>query len=169
MCLTRRWTTGSEKIRLPNHWLQHTAANDCACSAGGTWPIALCGRTVLYSTRHASILHRASARLKNQNAFRHSCRTRLLKPSANALSVGLPDASSPARRRTASPTGRDRETRTRVRCRPGYALAAHTRVRLLPAWRQRCDPRRHVLEIEGLVTSAPHLCRGKPPCDRRFA
>src|SRR5215471_20146438 len=37
----QRWTTGSEKIWLPDHWLHHVAANDRACSAGGRWPIAL--------------------------------------------------------------------------------------------------------------------------------
>ena len=33
---------------------------------------------------------RASSRLKNQEALRHSARTRPLKDSANALSVGFP-------------------------------------------------------------------------------
>jgi len=42
------------------------------------------------STRHASHLTRASSRLENQNALRHSARTRPLKDPANTLSVGLP-------------------------------------------------------------------------------
>ena len=37
-----------------------------------------------------SILHRASSRLKNQHEFQALCRTRLLKPSAKALSAGFP-------------------------------------------------------------------------------
>src|SRR5262249_6241911 len=36
--------------------LQHAAANDCACSAGGRWPIALCGRT--YSVSVVDIARR---------------------------------------------------------------------------------------------------------------
>ena len=54
------------------------------------WPLELCGRTSLYSARQASHLHRASARLKNQEAFRHSARNEPLNDSMNALSVGLP-------------------------------------------------------------------------------
>lgn len=57
---------------------------------GGLFPIALWGRTVLHSLHHSSIFERASSRVRNQWAFRHSLRSLPLKDSINALSVGLP-------------------------------------------------------------------------------
>ena len=68
----------------------HARAESLANSAGGIFPIAEWGLEVLYSVRQASILDFASFRLKNQAAFKHSCRKRLLKASMNALSVGFP-------------------------------------------------------------------------------
>ena len=41
------------------------------------WPIAVCGLTVLYASRQASIFDLASFRLRNQDAFKHSCRRAL--------------------------------------------------------------------------------------------
>lgn len=45
---------------------------------------------MLHSQRQLSIFIQASFKFKNQLAFRHSCRTRLLKLSIKALSVGFP-------------------------------------------------------------------------------
>ena len=48
----------------------------------------------MYSVRHASHFARTSARLRNQEAFRHSARNDPLNDSMKALSVGLPGLES---------------------------------------------------------------------------
>ena len=50
----------------------------------------LCGRAVLYSMRHASMVTCASASVQNHVSFRHSPRRRPLNDSANAFCTGLP-------------------------------------------------------------------------------
>jgi hypothetical protein len=57
---------------------------------GSLLPIALRGRTVLYSSRHSSILARAPSRLRNQWVLGHSVMTLPFDGSMMALSVGLP-------------------------------------------------------------------------------
>ena len=54
------------------------------------WPPVRGGGAVLNSTRDASIVARASARVQSQVAFRHSSRSRLLTDSTNAFCIGLP-------------------------------------------------------------------------------
>jgi hypothetical protein len=63
-------------------WLRHSDSIALSAPFGRLPP---CGRSSL-----SSIFSWASARLRNQWAFGHSARKRLLKASMNALSVGFP-------------------------------------------------------------------------------
>lgn len=56
---------------------------------GGLSPMVSCGRTSLWSPRQGFNFSAASAGVRNQQAFRHSARQRLLKASMIALSVTL--------------------------------------------------------------------------------
>jgi hypothetical protein len=56
---------------------------------GGIWPIPLWGLSSLKYLHQCSNLSRASSRLMNRCAFKHSACNSLLNPSIKALSVGL--------------------------------------------------------------------------------
>jgi hypothetical protein len=49
-------------------------ASGSASSQGGKYPRLLCGRSSLYSFRHAAIFRRASNKFANQLAFKRSSR-----------------------------------------------------------------------------------------------
>jgi hypothetical protein len=61
--------------------------------AAGVSPFRLvCGRAVLSSLLHASMIRRAAGRLPNNCSLRHSSRNRPLKFSTNPFCCGLPGA-----------------------------------------------------------------------------
>jgi hypothetical protein len=61
-----------------------------ANSLGVRYPKLLCGRSSLYSLRHAVIFLRASNKFWNQLTAKHSSRSRPWKLSTCAFCVGLP-------------------------------------------------------------------------------
>src|SRR5229473_506587 len=67
-----------------------SAATRRANSRGATYPKLLCGRSSLYSSFHAPIFARASNKLPNQLAFRHSSRSFPWKLSTYAFCTGRP-------------------------------------------------------------------------------
>src|SRR5229473_243721 len=67
-----------------------SAATRRANSRGATYPKLLCGRSSLYSSFHAPIFARASNKLPNQLAFRHSSRSFPWKLSTYAFCTRPP-------------------------------------------------------------------------------
>src|SRR5229473_3187608 len=67
-----------------------SAATRRANSRGATYPKLLCGRSSLYSSFQAPIFARASNKLPNQLAFKHSSRSFPWKLSTNAFCTGRP-------------------------------------------------------------------------------
>jgi hypothetical protein len=63
---------------------------DWAKACGVLLPSDRCGRTSLYSRRHARAARRAASRVSNHDVLSNSLRTLELNDSANALSVGFP-------------------------------------------------------------------------------
>src|SRR6185437_6921865 len=61
-----------------------------AYSSGVRYPRLLCGRSALYSSRQRWTFRRASLRLANQFALRHSSRNRPLKLSTYPFCMGRP-------------------------------------------------------------------------------
>lgn len=66
-------------------------------SSGDRYPSELCGLSLLYSSRQASIFALASASVSNQFAFRHSSRNLPLKLSTCPFCIGRPGSMNTGR------------------------------------------------------------------------